>query len=43
MSELRNNGIYYEEALEVVSQEMGHFRPEITVGLPEIRSSLIGS
>ena len=30
MKELRNNGVYYEEAQKVVSQEMGHFRPEIT-------------
>ncbi|MDF5425801.1 site-specific integrase, partial [Vibrio parahaemolyticus] len=29
MSELQKN-MTYEKALEVVSQEMGHFRPDIT-------------
>lgn len=30
MTELQNQGLSYEKALETVSQEMGHFRPEIT-------------
>lgn len=30
MNTLQENGYNYQEALEVVSQEMGHFRPEIT-------------
>ncbi|MBD3822550.1 MAG: site-specific integrase, partial [Thiotrichales bacterium] len=30
MEELRSNGMEREHALEVVSQEMGHFRPDIT-------------
>lgn len=30
MTELQNQGLSYENALETVSQEMGHFRPEIT-------------
>lgn len=30
MNELQSNGYIYKDALEVVSQEMGHFRPEIT-------------
>ncbi|ESE42892.1 phage integrase family protein, partial [Shewanella decolorationis S12] len=30
MSELQNSGLNRAHALEVVSQEMGHFRPEIT-------------
>ena len=30
MNELQQNGYQYHDALEVVSQEMGHFRPEIT-------------
>ena len=30
MNTLQGNGYEYREALEIVSQEMGHFRPEIT-------------
>ncbi|MGC0798022.1 site-specific integrase [Pantoea agglomerans] len=30
MEELQSLGCYYAEALEIVSQELGHFRPEIT-------------
>lgn len=30
MTELQNQGLSYEKALQTVSQEMGHFRPEIT-------------
>lgn len=30
MNELQGSGYEYKEALEIVSQEMGHFRPEIT-------------
>lgn len=30
MNTLQGNGYEYKEALEVVSQEMGHFRPDIT-------------
>lgn len=30
MTELQNQGLSYDKALETVSQEMGHFRPEIT-------------
>lgn len=30
MTELRSEGLSRDKALEVVSQEMGHFRPEIT-------------
>jgi integrase len=30
VEELQNLGMDYHEALEVVSQEMGHFRPDIT-------------
>jgi len=30
VDELQNRGMDYREALEVVSQEMGHFRPDIT-------------
>ena len=30
MIELQNLGWKYDSALAVVSQEMGHFRPEIT-------------
>lgn len=30
MQELQNQGVSYEKSLETVSQEMGHFRPEIT-------------
>lgn len=30
MGELQSLGCYYAEALEIVSQELGHFRPEIT-------------
>lgn len=30
MNTLQENGYNYREALEVVSQEMGHFRPDIT-------------
>ena len=30
MNELQSTGYIYKDALEVVSQEMGHFRPEIT-------------
>ena len=30
MSELQNSGLNRTHALEIVSQEMGHFRPEIT-------------
>lgn len=30
MQELQNKGISYDNSLETVSQEMGHFRPEIT-------------
>ena len=30
MYELQHNGLRRDEALETVSQEMGHFRPEIT-------------
>ena len=30
MTELQNRGLLREVALETVSQEMGHFRPEIT-------------
>lgn len=30
MDELQGQGFLYEEALKTVSQEMGHFRPEIT-------------
>jgi hypothetical protein len=30
MSELQHGGLSRDEALETVSQEMGHFRPEIT-------------
>jgi len=30
MFTLQNMGLIYENALEIVSQEMGHFRPDIT-------------
>lgn len=30
MAELQDYGCSYDESLEVVSQEMGHFRAEIT-------------
>ena len=30
MSELQQRHYFYEEALKIVSQELGHFRPEIT-------------
>ena len=30
MNALQGAGYEYKEALEIVSQEMGHFRPEIT-------------
>jgi integrase len=30
LGELQRDGLSYRDALEVVSQEMGHFRPEIT-------------
>ena len=30
MTELQNRGLTREQALETVSQELGHFRPEIT-------------
>lgn len=30
MGELQRSGLVYRDALETVSQEMGHFRPEIT-------------
>ena len=30
MNSLQEHGYNYQEALEIVSQEMGHFRPEIT-------------
>lgn len=30
MTELQNRGLSRDAALETVSQEMGHFRPEIT-------------
>ena len=30
METLQSMGYEYREALEVVSQEMGHFRPDIT-------------
>ena len=30
MNTLQSMGYEYQQALEVVSQEMGHFRPEIT-------------
>jgi hypothetical protein len=30
MYELQNSGINRDKALEIVSQEMGHFRPDIT-------------
>jgi hypothetical protein len=30
MHEIQNQGIYRNEALQTVSQEMGHFRAEIT-------------
>jgi integrase len=30
MQELQNQAVPYDKALETVSQEMGHFRPEIT-------------
>lgn len=30
MNSLQENGYEYREALEIVSQEMGHFRPDIT-------------
>lgn len=30
VNELQSNGFIYKDALEIVSQEMGHFRPEIT-------------
>lgn len=30
MQELQDQGVPYEKALETVSQEMGHFRPDIT-------------
>lgn len=30
MEELQQRGLYYSAALEIVSQELGHFRPEIT-------------
>lgn len=30
MEELQRKGFYYSDALEIISQEMGHFRPEIT-------------
>lgn len=31
MTELQNQGLTRLDALEIVSQEMGHFRPEITL------------
>lgn len=31
LSELRSSGVNYDKALETVSQEMGHFRTEITL------------
>ena len=30
MEELQSRGFYYSDALAIISQEMGHFRPEIT-------------
>lgn len=30
MNELQQNGLAYENALSIVSQELGHFRPDIT-------------
>ena len=30
MDELQNSGQHYQEALSIVSQELGHFRPDIT-------------
>ncbi|RCS56703.1 site-specific integrase, partial [Brachybacterium sp. JB7] len=30
MGELQRSGLAYRDALETVSQEMGHFRPAIT-------------
>jgi len=30
MSELQQHGYLYQQALSIVSQELGHFRPEIT-------------
>ena len=30
MDELQGSGFYYEDALAIVSQEMGHFREDIT-------------
>ena len=30
MNTLQGNGYEYREALEIVSQEMGHFRADIT-------------
>ena len=31
MCELQNNGTSYKNALRIVSQELGHFRPDITI------------
>jgi integrase len=30
MKELQSRGFYYSDALAIISQEMGHFRPDIT-------------
>jgi hypothetical protein len=30
MEELQSRGFYYSDALAIISQEMGHFRPDIT-------------
>ena len=30
MRELQGRGLFYREALEIVSQELGHFRADIT-------------
>ncbi len=30
MSELQQQGFFYQEALGIVSQQLGHFRPDIT-------------
>lgn len=30
MNELQQQGLFYEQALSIVSQELGHFRPDIT-------------
>jgi hypothetical protein len=30
MEELQSKGFYYSDALAIISQEMGQFRPDIT-------------